>query len=82
MADACLAAIGVKTDAYEVARHYGARTFGGILDAWLIDNSDSDLSGPIAEAAIRPAVVPLWMNDIETSADLAADVLAAASTAR
>lgn len=79
MADACLAAIGVKTSADAVARHYGARSFGGILDAWLIDGADAGLSGPIAGAGIRPVVVPLWMNDTESSAELAAAVLTAAS---
>ncbi|HEY0119875.1 MAG TPA: 2-phospho-L-lactate transferase, partial [Cellulomonas sp.] len=34
MADACLAAIGVETSAGAVARHYGRRVAGGVLDAW------------------------------------------------
>src|SRR4051794_24799774 len=38
MADACLAAIGVETTAAAVARHYGRRSGGGVLDAWLVDD--------------------------------------------
>ncbi|XAS74349.1 2-phospho-L-lactate transferase [Micrococcaceae bacterium Sec5.1] len=79
MADACLAAIGVRTGADAVALHYGARSSGGILDAWLIDSTDAGLSGSIAGAGVRPVVVPLWMNDVKTSADLAAAALEAAS---
>ena len=82
MAEACLSAIGVRTRADAVALHYGARSSGGILDAWLIDNTDAGLSDSIARAGIRPVVAPLWMNDIHASADLAAAALAAASVAR
>jgi LPPG:FO 2-phospho-L-lactate transferase len=78
MADACLTAIGVETTAAAVAKHYGARSRGGVLDAWLIDETDA-ASAPVIEAAgIRTSVVPLWMSDTDTSAQLAADALAAA----
>ncbi|MFB2556444.1 2-phospho-L-lactate transferase [Herbiconiux liangxiaofengii] len=78
MADACLTAIGVETTAAAVAKHYGARSRGGVLDAWLIDETDA-ASAPVIEAAgIRTSVVPLWMSDPSTSAQLAADALAAA----
>jgi LPPG:FO 2-phospho-L-lactate transferase len=78
-ADACLTAIGVETSAVAVARHYGSRRrSGGILDAWLIDETDA-ASAPLIDAAgIRTSVVPLWMRDPETSAQLASDALAAA----
>lgn len=78
MADACLSVIGVRTGADAVAVHYGARSTGGILDAWLIDSADAGLSDSISTAGVRPVVVPLWMNDIHTSADLAAAALDAA----
>ncbi|ELT44130.1 2-phospho-L-lactate transferase [Arthrobacter nitrophenolicus] len=80
MAEACLAAVGVRTGADAVALHYGARSEGGVLDAWLIDSADARLSDPIARAGVHPVVVPLWMNDVQTSANLAAAVLDAAST--
>jgi LPPG:FO 2-phospho-L-lactate transferase len=79
MADACLTAIGVETTAAAVAKHYGSRQrSGGLLDAWLIDETDA-ASAPIVEAAgIRTSVVPLWMSTPETSAQLASDALSAA----
>ncbi len=78
MADACLTAIGVETTAVAVGKHYGARHRGGILDAWLVDETDA-ASVPVLEAAgLRAHAVPLWMRDPATSAQLAADALAAA----
>ncbi|HEX4443195.1 MAG TPA: 2-phospho-L-lactate transferase [Galbitalea sp.] len=79
MADACLAAIGVDTSASAVARHYGSRGSGGLLDAWLIGEEDAALAADIEAAGIRTSVVPLWMRDIPTSAALAAAALAAAT---
>ena len=73
MADACLTAIGVETSAAAVAEHYGARSRGGLLDAWLVDGSDSAEIDGIATHA-----VPLWMTDLDTSAQLASDALTAA----
>jgi len=78
MADACLQAIGVETSAAAVALHYGSRSSGGLLDAWLVDESDAALAPRITAAGIRAVVVPLWMSDIETSSTLAADAVAAA----
>jgi LPPG:FO 2-phospho-L-lactate transferase len=40
-ADACLAAIGVECSAQGVATHYGARSAGGLLDAFLVADSDA-----------------------------------------
>lgn len=78
MADACLTAIGVSTAADAVALHYGSRSRGGVLDAWLIDEVDAGLAPVIEAAGIRAHVVPLWMRDVESSAALARDALAAA----
>jgi hypothetical protein len=79
MAEACLSAIGVRTAADSVAMHYGARASGGILDAWLMDSADAGLSDSVARSGVRPIVVPLWMNDVRTSANIAAATLDAAS---
>lgn len=58
MADACLPVIGVETSAEGVGRHYGARADGGLLDGWLIADSDTaDVPG----VAVR--AVPLLMTD-------------------
>ena len=78
MADACLATIGVQTSAEGVALHYGSRSRGGLLDAWLVDESDADAVAGLGPAGITPLAVPLWMRDLKSSAQLAADALSAA----
>jgi LPPG:FO 2-phospho-L-lactate transferase len=82
MADACLNAIGVATSADAVALHYGGRSEGGVLDAWLLDSTDAGLSGRIAGSGIRPTIAPLWMKDERTSATLAGAVLSAVGLPR
>ncbi|MDJ0339700.1 2-phospho-L-lactate transferase [Cryobacterium sp. PH31-O1] len=76
MADACLHTIGVETSALAVGRHYGARSAGGLLDAWLIDETDAAALPALAAAGIRSAAVPLWMTDLPATTALAAAVLA------
>jgi LPPG:FO 2-phospho-L-lactate transferase len=66
MADACLAAIGVETSAQGVAAHYGTRSHGGLLDGWLVDTSDS-----AAVEGLVVRAVPLWMTDVEATAEIA-----------
>ncbi|MDF2442553.1 MAG: 2-phospho-L-lactate transferase [Subtercola sp.] len=78
MAKACLDAIGVAVAADAVGMHYGSRTTGGLLDAWLVDESDAPLTAGIEAAGLRVSVVPLWMNTVDQAAQLAADALAAA----
>jgi LPPG:FO 2-phospho-L-lactate transferase len=68
MADVCLTAIGVETSASAVAAHYGARSAGGVLDAWLLAEEDADAAASVAETGIRPVVAPLWMTDVDASA--------------
>ena len=75
MADACLTAIGVETSAEAVAMHYGARSDGGLLDAWLVDTTDAAAVPALEAAGIAARAVPLWMRDATTSARLAADAL-------
>ncbi|MEP6599032.1 MAG: 2-phospho-L-lactate transferase [Actinomycetota bacterium] len=66
MADACLAAIGVEVSAEGVGRHYGARSAGGLLDGWLIHESDhAEVPG------VRIRAVPLLMSDDAASAAMA-----------
>lgn len=71
MADQCLTAIGVETSAEAVARHYGSRTDGGLLDGWLVDEVDAASVPRLAEAGVPARAVPLWMRDETTSAALA-----------
>ncbi|MDQ0893822.1 2-phospho-L-lactate transferase [Agromyces ramosus] len=71
MADACLPAIGVETSAAAVGRHYGARATGGVLDAWLVDETDAASVPALEASGLLVASVPLWMRDLGTSAALA-----------
>jgi LPPG:FO 2-phospho-L-lactate transferase len=71
MADACLTTIGVETTASAVARHYGARTRGGLLDAWLVDTSDASAVIELSDDGLHALAVPLWMRDVPTSAAIA-----------
>jgi LPPG:FO 2-phospho-L-lactate transferase len=74
MADACLTAIGVETDAAAVARHYGARrrgTAAGLLDGWLVDDADAAAVDALAADGIRTRALPLRMRDEATSAAIA-----------
>ena len=41
MADRCLPALGIEVSAEGVGRHYGARSDGGLLDAWLVAPDDA-----------------------------------------
>ncbi|KQQ00741.1 MULTISPECIES: 2-phospho-L-lactate transferase [unclassified Rathayibacter] len=78
MADACLAAIGVDTSAEAVGRHYGSRSAGGLLDAWLVGEEDAASVPALSATGLRVHSVPLWLRDRPTSVRLAADTLAAA----
>ena len=75
MADACLSTIGVETTAVGVGLHYGARQSGGILDGWLVDETDAAALPALAAAGIRSAAVPLWMTDLPTTTAMAAAAL-------
>jgi len=81
MADACLHTIGVETSALAVGLHYGARSAGGVLDAWLVDETDAAALPALAAAGIRASAVPLWMHDVPRTAGMAAAVLAIADPA-
>jgi LPPG:FO 2-phospho-L-lactate transferase len=78
MADVCLTAIGVETSAAAVAGLYGARSAGGLLDAWLLAEEDAALADDVAGRGIRPLVRPLWMTDAAGQAALGDAALVAA----
>lgn len=75
MAEACLSAIGVQTDAAAVARHYGLRRDGGLLDGWLVGLEDATAVDALESEGFAARAVPLWMRDLDTSAALAAEAL-------
>ena len=79
MADACLTARGVETSALAVARYYGARDAGGVIDGWLVDEVDADAVGALAADGIRARALPLWFRDGATSIAIAAAALETAA---
>ncbi|AEE45585.1 2-phospho-L-lactate transferase [Cellulomonas fimi] len=76
MADACLAAIDVATAAHAVARHYGRRADGGVLDAWLVDDADADAVAPLRAEGWTVEAAPTLMTDVPATAAIAARALA------
>ena len=73
MADRCLPVVGVEVSAEGVGRHYGARTAGGLLDAWLVHTGDTaDVPGVDVRA------VPLLMSDPDATVAMARAALDAA----
>lgn len=77
MADVCLRAVGADVSAAGVARWYGARRDGGVLDSWLIGEEDAADASTLAAIGITPRVTPLWMRDLDSSAALADAALSA-----
>ena len=67
MADACLTAIGVPTTAVAVGAHYGA----GLIDGWLVDDQDKEAAADPALAGIEVRVLPLYMRDLASTAEIA-----------
>jgi len=82
MADACLTAIGVETDAAAVARHYASRAAGGLLDGWLVDPVDAEAVEDLAVDRIETRAVPLWMRSEQLSAAIAGAALELADAVR
>ena len=65
MADECLSVIGVETNSQAVGAHFGARSAVGILDGWLIDETDhADLDG------VEVRAIPLLMTDPKATAEM------------
>jgi LPPG:FO 2-phospho-L-lactate transferase len=65
MADSCLPAIGVEVSAEGVGRHYAARSDGGLLDGWLIADTDTaDVPG------VHVRAIPLLMTDDDATAKM------------
>lgn len=75
MADQLLTGLGIEVSAAGVARHYGARSQGGVLDGWLVDESDAAELATIEDAGITARAVPLYMTDADSTAQMAQDTL-------
>jgi LPPG:FO 2-phospho-L-lactate transferase len=78
MADQLLTGLGIEVSASGVAGHLGSRRDGGVLDGWLVDTADADQVGAIEAAGLTARAVPLYMDDDETTAQLARDTVALA----
>ncbi len=72
MAHQMLDCIGVEVSAEGVGRHYGARSAGGVLDGWLVDEHDADQLAGLRAAGLAAAAVPLMMTSPEATATMAA----------
>ncbi len=70
MAHQLLTCIGVEVSAAGVAEHYGARTSGGVLDGWLVDESDAADVARVEAAGIGCRAVPLMMTDHDATASM------------
>jgi len=75
MADQLLSGLGIEGTAAGIAEHYGARAAGGLLDGWLVADSDAAEVPRIEAASISSTAVPLMMSDIEATAAMARAVL-------
>jgi LPPG:FO 2-phospho-L-lactate transferase len=78
MAAQMLSSIGVEVGAGAVGIHFGTRSAGGVLDAWLVDERDADQVPALEAAGLRAAAVPLMMDNPDATAAMA---VAAASLA-
>ena len=76
MAEQLLTAIGVEVSAAGVGLHYGGRASGGLLDGWLLDESDAADVDRVERAGIACRAVPLLMSDVDATAAMAAAALA------
>ncbi len=68
MADRLLPAVGVATEAADVGLHYGARSAGGVLDAWAVHTADAGRVEDVRAAGIACDSTDLIMHDPEATA--------------
>ena len=75
MAAQLLQASGAEVSAAGVAELYGARSDGGVLDGWLVDETDAALVERVRALGVRCEAVPLMMTDEGATAAMAAAAL-------
>jgi LPPG:FO 2-phospho-L-lactate transferase len=75
MANQLLSGLGVEVSASGVAALHGSRTSDGILDGWLVDDSDAEEVPAIEQLGMAVRAVPLWMSDPPKTRKLAEDAL-------
>jgi LPPG:FO 2-phospho-L-lactate transferase len=71
MAEQMLTSIGVEVSAAGVGLHYGARSRGGVLDGWLVDEVDAEAVDRVAASGLSCRAVPLMMTDLDATAAMA-----------
>jgi LPPG:FO 2-phospho-L-lactate transferase len=72
MAEQMLDSIGVEVSAAAVGLHYGARSEGGVLDGWLLADSDAAQVARVTAGGLPCAAAPLLMTDVDATAAMAA----------
>jgi LPPG:FO 2-phospho-L-lactate transferase len=72
MAEQMLNAIEVEVSAAGVGLHYGSRADGGVLDGWLVDETDRDQVHRVVAGGLPCRAVPLMMTDVGATAAMAA----------
>ncbi|HEX6499241.1 MAG TPA: 2-phospho-L-lactate transferase [Micromonosporaceae bacterium] len=68
MADKCLSTVDVPVTAAGVGGLYGARSAGGVLDGWLVDDADAGTDVP----GVTVRACPLWMTDEAATSEIVA----------
>ncbi|MDT9592686.1 2-phospho-L-lactate transferase [Nocardioides zeae] len=76
MARQMLEAVGVEVSAAAVGLHYGARSAGGLLDGWLVDERDADQLPALEAGGLAASAVPLMMTDHDATAAMVVAALA------
>jgi LPPG:FO 2-phospho-L-lactate transferase len=71
MAHRLLPAVGAEVSAAGVARHYGHRDAGGVLDGWVLDTRDEDQLAAVGALGLAARATDTMMDDPEVAAALA-----------
>jgi LPPG:FO 2-phospho-L-lactate transferase len=69
--------MGVECTPEGVGGLLGARANGGVLDAWLVDETDENTKIP----GLTVRAVPLWMTDEAATATMVRDALSTVGVA-
>ena len=77
MADKCLAVMDVECSPAGVGGLFGARSAGGVLDGWLVDETDAGVEVPGLTVRARP----LWMTDVAATSAIVREALSLAGVA-
>ena len=80
MAQQMLTSIGVEVSAAGVGLHYAARSQGGVIDGWLVDDQDASALPALREAGLKAIATPLMMTDHGATAAMAAAAIELVTT--